>query len=201
MIIIKKISKYLQVGLILTFFLPFFPSGCKSSSAVQSDSTAIEAPALPVDTSQVDSTTIDLNNDTLKTGKNNTIDSKSSDKEETTSDKIIKRVPIMELILKPGGNYSGIGYIVDVFWYFLTCFGIIITLALWIIGLRLKIKGNQSFQILNIIGLVLLYTTNPVMLSWLDDTKLWGYWFCFWYAVVMILLDFSLIIQKKKTGA
>jgi hypothetical protein len=73
--------------------------------------------------------------------------------------------------------------------------------ALWIIGLRLKIKGNQSFQILNIIGLVLLYTTNPVMLSWLDDTKLWGYWFCFWYAVVMILLDFSLIIQKKKTGA
>lgn len=205
MMIFKKVSKYLQIGLLLTFFLPFFPSGCKEgqTESVSDSIQAIEVPAPEhVDTSAQIDTLIKFDSyaDSLNKGKIDSIIPEKSDKEETVSDKIIRHVPFLKILLKPNDKYSGIGYIIDVFWSLVTSFGIVLSLALWIIGLRLKIKGNKDFQILNIIGLILLYTTDPVMLSWLNDSKLWGYWFCLWWAVIMIVFDFGLILRKKITS-
>lgn len=201
--IVRKISKYLQIGLLLTFFFPFFPSGCKEghTEPVSDSIQVIEEPAPePVDTSgKIDTLMrIDSFEDSFKKGKTDSIIPEKSDNEETVTDKIIQRVHFLKVLLKPNDKYSGIGYIIDVFWTLITSFGIVLSLTLWIIGLKLKIKGNKDFQILNIIGLILLYTTDPVMLSWLNDSKLWGYWFCFWWAVIMILFDFSMILKKGK---
>lgn len=205
MMIFKKVSKYLQIGLLLTFFLPFFPSGCNEgqTESVSDSMKALEVPAPEhVYTSAQIDTLIKFDSyaDSLNKGKTDSINPEKSDKEETVSDKIIRHVSFLKILLKPNDKYSGIGYIIDVFWSLVTSFGIVLSLALWIIGLRLKIKGNKDFQILNIIGLILLYTTDPVMLSWLNDSKLWGYWFCFWWAVIMIVFDFGLILRKKITS-
>lgn len=199
--ILNKLSKYLQIGLLLTFFLPFFPVGCEeeqkvtvSDSAKTIQTTVPEPEELTTDDTLVKK---DSPIESVKDEKSGSAIPEKMDREETVTDQIIQRAHFLKILLQPDNKYTGIGYIIDVFWPMVSSFGIVLSFLLWVIGLRLKIKGNKIFHILNIIGLILLYITNPVMLTWVIDSKLWGYWFCFWWAAVMIIFDFWLIIKKR----
>ena len=210
MTITKKISKYLQIGLLLTFFLPFFPSGCREQSyGAYADSTVHTEALVPVvDTSIADTifdtlvatnTNIDkLNVDSLENASKTNSD---SEKKETISDKIIKRIPVLGYILKHDYKYSGIGFIVDTILYMLIGFGVVISFILWIIGLILKYKGHEWFHFMNITGIILFYIADPIMIGFFN-TKLWGYWVSFWLASLMITLDLYVYFKiKRKTGA
>lgn len=201
MTIAKKISKYLQIGLLLTFFLPFFPSGCRESSYSQVDSTAVlEAPIAGMDTSIVDTSVeinagVDkLNIDSLKDTSNSHSD---SDKKETISDKIIKEIPVLKYLLKYNYKYSGIGYLVDTILYLIIGFGIVFSFILWIIGLIFKYKDYKRFHFINVIGIILFYVTDPIAIGFFN-VKLWGYWVSFWWAVVMIILDLYIYFKMKR---
>lgn len=197
-------SKYLQIGLLFTFFLPFFPSGCKGNAEPVDDLSApiIEEPYIAQDTSSIDTSlssvlvpSAEVDTSIIKNQITN-----SSNEEETISDILIKKNSFLKVLLKPGNKYSGIGYIID-FSVFIIYFGIFISFFLWIFGLVLKVKQKKSFHLLNIIGLIFLYITNPYFLGYLDYEKLWGYWVCFYWAVTMIFLDlFSLLYLKRNKG-
>jgi len=210
----KKISRYLQIILLLTFFLPFFPSGCIESSYEDSvDSLEVtEAPVSQIDSSCTDSsyitdTSLSINPgidtltvDSLK-DKSRSHDTSSNSAKETISDNLIKRVSFLKYFLKFDYKYSGIGYIIDTILLMVIGFGIIISFVLWLIGLFLKNKGNKWFHVLNIAGLLLFYITNPIVVGFYNQ-KLWGYWVCFWWAVAMIILDLYIFFKMRKiTGA
>jgi hypothetical protein len=63
-----RYSKLLQIGLLLTFFLPFFPQGCEQKQAVEApmiDSTDVAADTVRQDSMEL--TAKNEQTDTLKT--------------------------------------------------------------------------------------------------------------------------------------
>jgi hypothetical protein len=210
-----RISKLLQIGLLLTFFLPFFPKGCGPSMEELetqriSDSTRLQD-SLAIVQAEAQRITDSINSsrqqdsiskqckDSLKVAQQNS----SNDKNEIT-DKLSKKSKILKSVLRPYNNYTGIAFVIDLFTTFINGFGVLIAFLLWIIGLIIKYKDyNNIFHLINIIGLIAFYLTNPFMVNFFDGTKLWGFWISFIWALGLIIYDTNILIKlkRKKTVA
>ena len=201
----KTISKYLQLAVLLAFFLPFFPKGCegkKTEEAPKTDTTRVK-----VDTSRVESsvanTAMNLPQDTMVNDSASTKPVLTKQKDEPNDDsfsaKISYRLPFLKPLLRPSDNYSGIGSALDVF-YFFRMMGVAFALVLLVLGLVVKLKDyNSIFHLLNVLGAVSLafaQSSNPF-----TTTRLWGYWVCLVLIVGMLIYDFAIMyIQRKKTS-
>jgi len=195
-----KLSKLLQIGLLLTFLLPFFPHGCefKEAKGVSiPDSTKVATNTLKHESSKL--TTSSEKSDTLKTAAiDNTIKTGMDKKEKDLSLIISEKSPLLKVILRPNDNYTGVANIIDCFSLLGLWYGLVISFLLWLIALIVKIKDfNNIFILLNFIGLLFLFgaqTTNFTS----DGQRLWGFWVCAIWSATMILYDIFILLKIRK---
>ncbi len=200
-----KLSKLLQIGLLLTFFLPFFPRGCEPKQA--EDAPTVDTTVVAVDTLRQDSSNLTKENeksDTLKTVVFNNTTQKTEKKETETkienkelSAQIAKKSTILTLLLRPNENYTGIASLIDYFSFLELGYGLGIAFVLWIIGLIIKLKDyNNIFVLINILGLVFLSVSHS--LNVFNDTRLWGFWVCLIWSATMTIYDCIILLKIRK---
>ena len=199
-----RYSKLLQIGLLLTFFLPFFPQGCEPKKAEEAPN--VDSTIVAVDTVRQDSSDLAQGNkqaDTLKTAAvENTAHNK--DKSEVTTDdselstRFSKKSTILKFLLRPDNNYTGIASLIDCFSLLEVGYGLGIAFILWLIALIVKLKDyNNIFILLNIVGLVFMYGTHS-MYNIMSEKRLWGFWVCIFWCAAMILYDSIILLKIRK---
>jgi hypothetical protein len=212
-----RISRYLQIGLLLTFLLPFFPKGCRPSAEELeaqriTDSIGLAHRLAKVQIQQpmlADSiNNKELSMDSLKHDyifQKNSVDNESiTIYGSNQSKQLSEYYSTLGIILRPNGDFSGIGYLLDWIVTYILIFGSITAFILLILGLIIKYKDfNNIFIFINIIALILLFLANPIMDLAKDESRLWGFWFCTLFGLFMIISDTILLIRikKNKTGA
>ncbi|MEI8273540.1 MAG: hypothetical protein WCG08_13040 [Paludibacter sp.] len=178
---LKLLSTIFQVLVLLCFFLPFFPQGCEKKKA-----------DTPPASEQIGSKLIQSDK---KTEVEKTTKSPYDSNRKALSEKLSNKSKLFKFLLRPDNDYTGIGYSLDML-ESLFGFGVAFSLILWIIGLVVKLKDNNSIlHVINISGLVLFFFTEPAMFT---DTKLWGYWVCLSVATCMVLYDLVLVFVQKR---
>src|ERR1035437_7524215 len=133
MITLKRISKILQVLLLLSFLLPFFSQGCtpkEAEKASTNDSTIVVHDNFNTETTAIVNT--DCNQQKVDSTKNG------------LTDRLSKNSTLLKVVLRPNKNYTGIGYITEVFLLFFVQCGVALAFILWIIGLIVKLKDYNS---------------------------------------------------------
>ena len=200
-----RYSKLLQIGLLLTFFLPFFPQGCEQKQAVEApmiDSTVVAA-----DTVRQDSMELTAKNeqaDTLKTVALGNTTQNTNKTEVTTDDnelstRISKKSTFLRLLLRPNNNYTGIASLIDCYSIMELGYGLGIAFILWLIALIVKMKDyNNIFHLLNMLGFVFMYGTHS-MFYIMNEERLWGFWVCIIWSSIMIIYD-TLILLKIRSN-
>ena len=198
-----KLSKLLQIGLLLTFFLPFFPRGCEPKQV--ENAPAVDSTVVAVDTLRQDSCKLTKENeksDTLKTAVFGNTTQKTEKKETKIEDKelsarIAKKSTILTLLLRPNENYTGIASLIDYFSFLELGYGLGIAFILWIIGLIIKLKDfNNIFLLINTLGLVFLSVSHS--LNVFNDTRLWGFWVCLIWSATMTIYDCIILLKIRK---
>ena len=198
-----KYSKILQIGLLLTFFLPFFPQGCKPKQAEEAPNT--DTTVVSVDTLRQENIALiqqSEQSDTTKTAisENSTQSTNKTEVEEEgneLSTKISNKSPILKLLLRPNDNYTGIGSLIDFFIYLEFGYGLGIAFILWLIALIIKLKDfNNIFVVINIIGLMFLSVSHS--LNIFNDKRLWGFWVCLIWSAIMIIYDSIILLKIRK---
>jgi len=199
-----RYSKLLQIGLLLTFFLPFFPQGCEPKKAEKAP--MVDSIVFAADTVRQDSMELTAKNeqaDTLKTvALGNT--TQNTDKTEVTTEdnelstKISKKSTFLRLLLRPNNNYTGIASLIDCFSLLELGYGLGIAFILWLIALIVKIKDyNNIFHLLNILGLVFMYGTHS-MYNIMNEERLWGFWVCIIWSSIMIIYDTLILLKIRR---
>jgi hypothetical protein len=228
-----QISRLLQIVLLLTFFLPFFPEGCsdegtnaeiekmRADSIARADSITLVDSVLKIHPNiNIDSFLTVQNRLLAKPDSINNVnkvfhDSATTqtdsiaDKDDSvhfkTSENLSKKSKLLKTILRPHNNYTGIGFIVDTFEEYIIFFGALTAFLFFILGLIIKYKDfNNSFNWINIIAWILLLFTNPIInwnvsiINWdFWSDKLWGYWVCLVFGIIMIIYDSMTLIKIK----
>lgn len=216
--------KLLQIILILTFFLPFFPQGCENKEQQQeqeyldslrvADSINLVISRKSVDSRDIDSTFQNVNekkmdtnglvssqpklsnSDAIPTARES--NSKSDESNDSYSQEFSKGNKILKLLLRPGKNVTGIAYVIDTFLDVINYFGITIAFLLWIVALLLRLTNNSGSITFNIVGLILFYFTGFYSTFTNTSTELWGYWVTFSFAALIIVLETVKLIRNKK---
>jgi len=199
-----RYSKLLQIGLLLTFFLPFFPQGCEPKKAEEAPN--VDSTIVAVDTVIQNSRDLVQGNkqaDTIKTAAfENTAHNK--DKSEVTTDdselstRFSKKSKVLKFLLRPNNNYTGIASLIDCFSLLEVGYGLGIAFILWLIALIVKLKDyNNIFILLNIVGLVFMYGTHS-MYNIMSEKRLWGFWVCIFWCAAMILYDSIILLKIRK---
>jgi hypothetical protein len=235
-----KISRILQVALLFTFFLPFYPEGCDGGKKAQeakakSDSIAhVDSIAHADSLKLVDSllrVNPKINLDSLYKAQNkrvritdsiNNIQKRStysiqnkkstsvikpdsanqnnSDENSGISKRLSQKSKLLKLVLRPKDGYSGIGFILDEFIAYIVMGGTITGFMFFLIAFIIKIKNfNNIFYLCNIIGLIMTFFNNPSTFTFfIGEGKLWGYWICIFFGIIMIAYDSILLWKLKK---
>jgi len=200
-----RYSKLLQIGLLLTFFLPFFPQGCeptkKATEAPRADSTIVATDTLRQDSNQL--TQGKGQQGTLKTTvTGNVADSKdrkqAADEDDALSTKLSNKSAILKFVLRPNGNYTGLATLIDCFSFLRYGYGLGFAFILWLIALIIKLKDyNNIFYLINIGGLIFLFGTYS-MNNLMSDERLWGFWVCIIWSAIMIVYDSIVLLKIRK---
>lgn len=212
-----KYSRFLHVLVLFTFFLPFFYSGCGGSGAEekakqeakhQADSIAEvtremdSLVSLYPDTFQAnisyntDSTTVSDSIDTI--AKDNQVFNYLND-DENLSLTIIKKFPILKPLLNPEQNvYTGLGTVINLF-PLMFLFGAFLSMLFLLSGFVVKFLEKTALKtilFLEVIAALFLYNAAPLDV-W--GEKLWGYWVGLTSILILILFDFYIWWQQRKS--
>jgi hypothetical protein len=184
----STVSKILQVILLLSFVLPFFPPGCDTKKA---DSDSVNSTTYSgKDSSAVNSKTIQ-SSDSLS-------NSYEKSKPKIT-DKLSKKSKLLKLILRPDDNFSGAGYLIEFTGFFLFECGVVLAFFLWLLSLIIKLKDfNNIFMLTNFLALIAFYFSSPGILNICLGYKLWGYWVCFGIGMITFVFDMVILLKQKK---
>lgn len=119
------------------------------------------------------------------------------DREEELSKALSEKSPILKAILRPNDNYTGMASLIDFYSVFVLGYGLGIAFVLWIIALIIKLKDfNNIFILMNFVGLVCMsLSSSPNIFV---NKRLWGFWFCLIWCLLMIIYDL-LLLKKLKT--
>ena len=182
----RRKSIIFQIGLLLTFLLPFYQEGCQNGEskvdAIDDVSTTIDS--IVINKDEISDEIIDtLVNPILhNTDKNIPLDDISENKTNIT---------FYDKMLKPNGNYSGIAYILDVGFFMLIYSAPLYSFVFLIMGLTLKLKNfNSNFIWFNSIGFLFHLICPFLVLGGLMGQCLWGYYICAIWWVAMLAIDF-----------
>jgi hypothetical protein len=221
-----RISKIISILILLSFLLPFYPSGCaglgpsaaEKAEKAKNDSIAVAAKEETIKDSLA-SIGI-LNKDSLeaainKAGKKDsctccateakdslsTPSGSSNSNDFTITDRLAKSSKIAKVLLRPNNNYSGLGFLIDYFLAWISYSGTIIAFICLVVVLCLKKSFDKNrivINSLNFINILLLYfANNPEIFL---DVRLWGFWICFSLAIMVAIFDLVITIKSKKAA-
>lgn len=187
----KRISIVLQVLVVFSCLLPFYPTSCNQKPAKDklADSIAV------LDTFAVKSNqdTILKSLDTASLFSDNM--QRDTVKEIKLTDELAEKSKIYKMILRPNNNYSMLGFIIDnldSLFYGLAAF-VLIQLILVII---FKAFGLSLLPvIINISCLLILLFYNPMFLL---GKKLWGSYVMMSLLLITIILDIYIWRKSKQ---
>jgi hypothetical protein len=136
-----------------------------------------------------------------------TIRPKGNSTESIPSETLSKKSKILRILLRPGdNNYTGIGFVLDSFLGYLIFFGTCTAFFLFLLGLLIKYRDLEiKFYPINIIGWLFLLFTKPqgnldeLNLNFWED-KLWGYWVCLAFGVILIIYDSFILLKIRKNN-
>lgn len=214
-----RISKLLNVLVLLTFLLPFFYTGCGSPTAdelaakAMADSIRI-ADSLSLLPNLVDSNSQTINIEDLKsedsiqntvfyddTISNNSEDVQNSDffSDKTIAEKIVEDFPFSEIIINPSdGVVTGFGSILMTLEYF-SYISVFFAFILLIIGLVIKFIEPKSIKTLIILD---AFTLLCLVLSSIPSLGvfyyLWGYWVSVIFASIILIFDSYILLKYDK---
>jgi len=182
------------------FLLPFFYDSCaneKKPEKATLDSTYV---VVPMDTTLEDS--ISQKNNSLDstniTSTDTTVIEPTNQKDELLSETIIKKYPILKLVLTPNQNtYTGLATII-INIPFLRLSATTVTFVLLLIGLLAKLidkNAGKTFLMLEICSFLFLLFASPLLLAY---DLLWGYWICLLCISALISIDAYIIYKQKR---
>ena len=182
------------------FLLPFFYDSCSNEKKPENISADSAAVVIPVDTLIEDS--ILQNNNSTDSTKLISIDTTvlepTNQKDEFLSETIIKKSPILKLILTPNKNtYTGLATIINTI-PFVRLSATAITFILLVIGLLAKLTDKNAlkiFLILEISSFLFLIFACPPLLGY---NLLWGYWICLLCITILTILDAYILYKQKR---
>ena len=209
----NRISKILHWIVLLSFFLPFFYTGCGSKeelvSSAQSDS--ISSTEMLRDSVKPDS----ILTETLRTSNQNNFEEFDSSKVKESkiqSDSIVDepelnpndfaqiicdKFPFWQPFLIPDlETYTGVGLIIASIGAIIFL-GVLFSFLLLIIGLSIKsidTGARKSIVLIEVLALILLSIAHPYSLS---SKTLWGFWVCLSLISLLTAYDFYLIKYSK----
>jgi hypothetical protein len=208
-----RISKYLQVLVLLTFLLPFFPKGCEQKKSDEAMVMKQIKEVKPVVTVSETENGAAVNGGLLQPNKTFPSDSISidslmtlseeatpkSEKQLTMTEKLSAKSPLLKLILLPSTNYSGLGYVMDMLESsigYANQFGVVIGFMFLLLGLIIKLKDfNNLFMFFNALAIPMVFVTKPMLFA--GSTRLWGFWVCLGLMVIMLAYDLYVLVTKK----
>lgn len=223
-----KLSRYLQILLLLAFLLPFFPKGCLQPSQddlnakIDADSTRVSDSTAFIDSLKLINPKINIDSAynahiayPIKIDSNkkiepiavdsvsktiSTVEKQEKNDKSDFATELSEKSRILKLLLRPNDNYTGLAHVLNTFFYIFNYAGITIAFIVWIIALILKLKEKKSFHLFNITGLISFYFTSFVYTFTYIDIKLWGYWLTFALGLLIIILDSIIfLVNKNKT--
>ena len=126
--------------------------------------------------------------------------SKDSTKQGVT-ERLSRKSKLLKLILRPDDNFSGIGYLLGVSEILILECGAAFAFILWLIGLVVKLKDyNTIFHLINFLALLFFIFTSPGgLLNIFGAIKLWGYWVCLGFGILLVLLDIFILMKQRKS--
>ncbi len=191
----KRKSIIFQIGLLLTFLLPFYHQGCngeESKDVIEADvSHAIDSIVINRDEIIFNKIIDTLVSPIIHNAEKNIhlVDTSGNKTNITFYDKM----------LKPNGNYSGIAFILDVGFSMLIYSAHFYSFVFLIIGLTLKLKNfNSNFIWFNSIGFLFHLICPFLVLGGLIGACLWGYYICAIWWVAMLTNDFYTLNLHKE---
>ena len=209
-----RISKYLQIIVLLSFLLPFFPKGCEQKKSDEALSIQkideVQPPEINTATENNEEST---HEGLLSPNKSFPSDSISidslmmlneeksiqSEKNLTLTEKLAAKSPFLKLILLPSTNYSGLGYVMDMLessYGYANQFGVVIGFMFLLLGLIIKLKDfNNLFMYFNALAIPMVFITKPMLFA--GATRLWGFWVCMGLMVLMLAYDLYVLVTKK----
>lgn len=223
-----RISRYVQLLLLVSFFLPFFPKSCAPSaqeleanaiadSTHYADSVKKANPGANIDSILNIKDTVSYRHEDKISGKNTTsgLDSsaisniavkndstkpkkESESDDNSLSEKLSKKSKLLKAILRPGSSITGIGYVLDLFQLYLCGFGIITAFLLWIISLIIKYKDFNNILLLINTLALILILFTDPVVFLMGSNGLYGYWICVTLGMLLIIYDTIIIIKIKK---
>jgi len=188
----RKINLLIHLIVILTFMLPFFYIGCereKQNEVVPTNDTLVE-------------TFIEPKNEVVPT--NDTLVETITDpknemtKEKSLSEAIAIEYPIFRYILTPREEaLSGLAVIINYFTFanFLFMFVLAFTVLISVLSKLLEKQALKIFLFIDTVSLILLiFSESP---AWNND-KLFGYWVCMIFILLLVLHDIYRIKITKR---
>jgi len=187
----KRISIVLQVLIVFSCLLPFYPTSCsqKQIESKLADSIAV-----------LDTFAVNSNQDTILESLDTASifsDNMQSDtaNEIKLTDELAAKSKLYKMILRPNNNYSMLGFIIDnleSLFYGLAAF----VLILLILIIILKAFGYILLSvIINISCLLMLLFYNPMFLL---GRKLWGSYVMMSLLLITIILDIYIWRKSKQ---
>ena len=216
-----RISKLLNVLVLLTFLLPFFYTGCSPSAEEISEKAKMDSIRIADSLSQlpnyVDTSLQTINVEELKSvdfSQNFTIvcdtilnnqeevkiSSSKSEKDKSFSDKIIEKYAFLKPILIPKtSTYTGLGVVVNLleFFGFISLFLSFIILFINFLIKYIDKKSIRTIVLLDVFILLGIYFSTGFCL-W-GCQELWGYWVSVTFASILLIFDlYVLVLEKNK---
>ena len=146
--VLKRKSIIFQIGLLLTFLLPFYQDGCQNE---ESKVDMIDDVSPTIDSIVINKD--EISNEIIDTIANPVINKLDKDLPFADITENKKNITMYDRMLKPNGNYSGIAFILEVGFSMLIYSAPLYSFVFLIIGLTLKLKNfNSNFIWFNSIG-------------------------------------------------
>ncbi len=189
----KRKSVLFQVGLLLTFLLPFYHQGCQDEVSKEN---SVEEVSIGIDS-------ISLNKDSVIVNKNTDSIVKPivniEDNKITSSDLVEKEnTTLYEQLLKPNGNHTGIAYILEAGLSMLIYSSPLYSFIFLIFGLVLKFRNfNLNFKWINLLGFLFHLLSPFLLVGGILGDILWGYYICTIWWIAMLANDYYILNKNK----
>lgn len=208
-----RISRILNLAIILCFLMPFFYTGCGPSKAEleakekwQSDSIASIANTI-TDTI-IENKKDNLNQDSIakidddaekRMSEELSSSNSDNDSENTTvSAKISRQMPFLKPILVSNDDtYSGLALVIDSS-SLIGYMSVSVSLLLLIISVLAKLIDQQSIKIITLLdfsSFVLLIVSQPISFQF---ERLWGFYVTLIFSLILVFYDLYILKLKSK---
>jgi hypothetical protein len=190
----------LNAAALFCFLLPFFYTGCESTTeTATSDSTAVQVEEPPLPQNSITDTSSSLDSTKLASAKDTTTDTTAKQKDSTTTDPnnvaqiVSEKYPILAPLLVPKPDtFTGVAMVINDVVFF-SYYALVLCFLLLLISLCIKFiepQARKSILLVETIALIALMLSTPVSIN---SKTLWGYWVSLFVVLCLVAYDVYIV--------